>query len=438
MMKYRCSHCNHQFELSDREFQRCPNCFWTTSLVPLEGGSEKMPASDPAVHSASKSSPKRSMPKEFIFFLVALVGIGVFSFVLVQNWGRVQSVWPKFSAQIQNQTPQKPESEKAIPKVKSQEILKLLTSEEQAELVRPFQITIPRQLSEDEEAILKKQVSPPAKLAEKPKLTPWKKEDFEKMLETEQKQRQILLGWWYVRGVTKIFEDHYPPAVVAFEKDDYAKARELFIKSLAFPVYRNDVKLHRAVALVMLRPYINDVIGKIATLNQYLIGQTLATDAKAIFESYQALFPVLELQEWNRALELITGLKQKIAAFENHPQGSQTQYPSAFGEIDAEIQSAIQAEAAPKPEGAVSLRAFVIDLDLKEKVVRQNTPEELSKVQKQYEQALQLLGEGNWQEAETALQSIEYPSELVADAKQKLALIEKALAFQEAGMKKSN
>ena len=98
------------------------------------------------------------MLKEFISFLVVLVGIGVFSFVLVQNWERIQSVLPKFSAQTQTESPQKSESKKAVPKVKSQDILKLLTSEERAQLVRPFQVTIPRQLSEDEEAILKKQV----------------------------------------------------------------------------------------------------------------------------------------------------------------------------------------------------------------------------------------------------------------------------------------
>ncbi len=427
-MKYRCSHCHQIFELAEKEFHRCPNCFWTTSLVPLEEGSETSAA--PVLPPAPNVSHKEPAFRKFAPLFIILPALAALTFILIANWDRVQSLRSFFPTGLPKESPKTIETGMKPFKVNPEEAQKLLTSEERAQLVRPFQITIPRQMSEDEEEILKKQVAFPAKLSDKPKLTPWAKEDFEKMLESEQKQRKILLGWLYVRSVTKVFDENYPAAVRAFEKGNFSEAREFFVQSLAFPIYHGDLKLHRAVVLVMLRPYINDVIGKIATLNQYMLSQTLAAEAQAIFESYQALFPIMELHEWGRALEAMNSLKEKIAAFEGHPQG-QVQEPNSLREIDPEIQSAIRAEAAPRPEGAVSLKALSVDLDLKEKIIRQNTSEELSKIQKQYEQALGLLERGNWQEAESALRLIEYPPELVTDARQKLAILEKAAALQE-------
>ncbi len=439
-MKYRCSHCNHIFELQDREFHRCPNCFWTTSLVPV--GRESGQVSIPNVISPVSQEPKiqKTIPKKPIIVLVAVGLIGGLIFILFKTGVSIPNFsihLPKFPTLSHKLESSKSELAQASQKKQpSKAARSLLTSEEHAQLVESFKVTIPRKLSEDEEEILKKQVSLPAKLAEKPKITVWKKEDFEKMIESEQQKRKILLGWLYVRSLTKTFEKYYPAAVQVFDKGNYAESRGLFIQSLLFPVYQNNPKIHRAVALVMLRPYINDVIGKIAILNQYLLTQNLSTEAHGIFESYQALFPVLELHEWDHALQMIAGLKTRITAFQNRPQDAKTDYPPAFGQIDTELQAAIQAEAGPKPEAAVNLRALIVDLDLKEKIARQNTAEELSKIQKQYEQAIEMLKQGNWQEARDVLLAIEYPSELVEEARKKLGLIEKMFALEEAKTKK--
>ena len=245
------------------------------------------------------------------------------------------------------------------------------------------------------------------------------------------KKRGIQLGWSYVKGVIKVFEQNYPAAISFAEKGDYLKARNSLIDALMIPVYRNNKQLHRAVALVILRPYLNDVIGKIAMINQYLTAQQYSGEVKSIFDSYQALFPVLELQEWDKALETVTKLNERTKALENQPKQQEVQYPGSFGKLDQEIQQAILNEAAPKPEGAINLKALLVDLDLKEKIIRANTQQELTKIQKQYDQAVKLLEADEWEEARNSLAAIQFPPELAEDAKVKMEQIDKIFAFED-------
>ncbi|GEM_PF-6346388 len=433
-MKYRCTHCNHTFGLSERDFQRCPNCFWTTSLVNLEQA-QKEPSESKSkpVPVVNVPSPKKEIPSKpllILFFLILVAGL-IFFFIKNGYWKQLNLKMPAISfphKKEEGKPLQSSKKESPPNKLNTDQVLKSLSETEWAQLTQLFQITIPRRLSEDEEAILKKQVSLPAKLTEKPVITLWKKEDFETLIRAEQKNRKIQLGWSYERSLIKVFDKNYPLALKAFDKGDYETARTYFLNSLAFPVYQNNQQLYRAVVLVMLRAFINDVIAKIALINQCLIGQTYLNEVHSIFQAYQALFPVFELQEWDRSLEMIHQLKDQIKTFEQKPKEQTISYPPSFGRLDPEIQNAIQVEAQPKTEAAVNLKTLLIDLDLKEKIVRSNTPGELANVQKQYQQALSLIKEGKWEEARNELRSIEFPPELVEDAKVKLETIEKILA----------
>ena len=429
-IKYHCTHCDHTFELEEREFQRCPNCFWTTSLVPAsQERSTTMPSSQPQKPVAfQKPSKPIVIAWKPIFFTAGILVLGASAFIFFKRGGELPK-FPSVKIPAFKLKTGGTSSEKISPK-KSSPIEKILTAEEVKELQEPFQLTIPRKLTDDEEEILKKQVSSPVKLSEKPRITEWSKKDLEKLLELEQKKRKIMLGWLYIRSLAQVFEKNYPAGAKAFKGGNYAEARELFIKALAFPVYQNNPKLHRAVVLVMLRSYINDVIGKIAVVNQYLAVQGSLTETNSIFQAYQALFPILELQEWDQVLGAITELKKRIESFESRLQNNQMNYPPALGQMDEELRSALQTEAAPKLDGAITFKTLIIDLDLKEKVIRQNTSEELLKIQKQYEQALKMIQDKNWEQAREALQAIEFPSELANDAKKKMALIEKILAVQ--------
>lgn len=439
-MKYRCAHCSHVFELEDRDFRRCPNCFWTTSIVALEqesaGGGETVVPRAPVVQPESEKAHTRSrFGPRLVIPLFAIGILGAFSFVLlrlgvpVPQFSSVAELIPKKQVKpfIPSMTAAK---SKVMPPAES-----FLAEQEIKELMEPLQVTIPRQLSADEEEILKKQVSVPSQLAEKPTLRIWSKEDFEKLIQSEQDQTKIKLGWSYVRSLVKTFESAYPAAFEALDKGDYVLAREFFLTSLSFRVYRNNPVRHRAIALVMLRPFVNDVIGKIATLNQYLLSQSLTQEARAVFESYQGIFPVLELQEWDRALQLIEELREKMRTFEERPQAAEVAYPPVFGTLDPEIQAAIRSEAVPKPEAALNLKPLTIDLGLKETIVRQNTTESLLEAQKRSEDVSRLLAAKNWSQAHETLRSMEYPPELADEARKKMALIDKMLALQEAGAK---
>lgn len=440
-MKYKCLHCNHVFELGEKDFQRCPNCFWTTSLA-AQGMKDRTevesPLSSPAPAPAKISFP---MKKWLVKGAAALLGAGLLFAVLffvVSNRERIWASWPKWlplqaSFSLPSLTAPKTASVPAPRPAKlSRDPKTILSPEEWGELTRVFQLTIPRPLTPDEEEILKKQVSLPGSLTKLPSLLMWTKDDFEQFLESEQKKRKIPIGFWYERQVKKTFRDHYLAAASAFKSGDYVQVRDELIRSLAFPVYQNNLERYRAVVLVMLRPFINDVLGKLAVLNQYLMNQTLASEAEAVYRAYQTLVPLLDLHEWEKAAPLISSLKQRAASFEGKTGQVPIPPSPALSTVDPEIRAAIERETTP-PEGtAVNLRALSVDLDLKEKVVRENMPEALTKVQKEYEDALQLLRNEKWGEAREQLRAVEYPPELVQDAKKKIALVDKLLAAQSA------
>lgn len=433
-MKYRCSHCNHSFELAERDFQRCPNCFWTTSLVSLEENIETaFSAREAETPHFSISNSKRRFPtRQLVIFLFICAGL----WVIVGIIAVTKPSFPKFSFPSHIPVPQivrqrmgdiapghsEKESDAAV--------MTFLTPEEKTRLMKPFQVTIPRQLTDDEEEILKKHVSLPKSIPEKPKLLAWSKDDFETMFEAEQKKRKVYLGWAYGRAVKKVFEKYYPSAVKAYEKGDFRLARDLFLQSLTFPIYRNNPVRHRAVALVILRPFINDVIGKIAVLNQHLAIQKLNADINSINQSYQELFSVLDLQEWEKASRAIADLRRRIEAFENQPSDGRLDESFFFGLLDPEIRTAIQIEAQPKPEAVADFKALLMDLNLKERVARQNTAEELLKVQKQCEEISRLLQEGNLEAAREKLREIQFPPELVEDVRARIALIDQAYALK--------
>ncbi len=360
--------------------------------------------------------------------ILVLAGVVIFS-VRKGNFKNLKSNLSQLSSSAATQAGNSSEVKEEAKKTAAVKISKTLTAEERTILSKPFQVTIPRKITDDEEEILKKQVSFPGKLSEKPVIVAWKKDDFEKMISQEQKIRKIQLGYGYVKSLTRVFEKNYLGAVKSFDKGDYLSARDQFINSLAFPIYRSNPQMHRAVALVLLRPYLNDVIGKIAVLNQYLTGQMYLTDVNAIFSAYQAIFPVLELQEWDKALGMVRELNNQIKAFDQKPKDQSVVYPKSFALLDPEIQSAVQSEASPKPDAAVNLKALMVDLDLKEKVIEANTSEGLARVQKQYQQALSQIEQGNWEEADKLLKSITFPPELVEDVKTKSEIIEKILAL---------
>lgn len=437
-MKYRCTHCSHTFELEARDFHRCPNCFWTTSLVELAGEQAATVSASTVSHPVPgrETVPQRlnlrSILKPF------LLSVGVAGIILIlwffffgpaQVGVRIKQDVTRF---LLSKAVSKPLEIPAVPKKEiSRKVVSLLSDEERTSLVSGFKIDVPRQLTRDEEDILQRRVAPPEPLTQKLQITMWAKEDFDSLVREEQKRRKITLGWLYVRSLKKTFEKNYLAGGDAFEAENYELARELFIRSLSFPVYQNDPERYRAVVLVMLRPYINDVIGKVAVLNQYFLRHSSVGEFQSIFSSYEELFGLFESREWARALESLRELKARIERFESRPQEGLVPYPRSLGEIDTELQNAIRTEAAPKADAVVSWKAMLIDLGLKKEMIEHNLPESLRKAQTEFDAAVQFLNEGHWEQAEQKLRTIEYPAELVHEARKKLALMDQLRAREQ-------
>ena len=96
-MKYRCTHCDHICELGDREFKRCPSCFWTTSLVSLDGGqTQPVPSKKEIIEPIQTNIPSRKInfaPLKQIFFLILLaVFIGGLGYVIYQSKGQFKKL----------------------------------------------------------------------------------------------------------------------------------------------------------------------------------------------------------------------------------------------------------------------------------------------------------------------------------------------------------
>ncbi len=429
-MKYRCTHCNHIFESAEPEIRHCPKCFWTTSVAPFSETNPAAPVSSntaPAEKTSKKKRPVWLLTSLFVLVVLLLAGGGAAFFVLKgdKSAGRTSITIKPGSPVTVKGAHRLEEKQKAAP-----DPLSVLSDMEKQTLEKRFVLMVPRELSSDEEEVLRKQVTLPFQTGKAPALAMWSKEDFRSFLKTEQARRGIPLGGLYVRRLYKLFDNHYLAAGKMIESGDYVLAREAFLKALDFPVYQNDVKMHRSVALVVLRPYINDVLGKIGAINQYFQSQRLASRAESISKNYQDLFSALDLKNWGSALRSIKTIRERVATFQDESTMTTMDYPPAFRALDGEIQAAVVKTTAPSPLQATDFKALLLDLDLKEKVVLQNTEEALGQAQKDYEKAFQLIEAKDWASAYDQLGVITYPPELVEEAATKAAILEKIITAE--------
>lgn len=442
-MKFRCGHCNHVFILNNEDLRRCPKCFWTTALDPILDGDEgskpqpviknKKPVSPAGKQDQTNWLPLLGMGALLLIVAGMIVAAGIFFLPRIHPMEKLASIrLPSF---LGLKTEKKP-IEKRLPSSSTApsntaKPAAALTDEEKKELLIPFQISIPRILSKEEMEIIKKQVPSPAGLTTKPKMSFWSLEDFKKMLKTAQDQRKIPLGFFYVHAVNKVFESGYLKAAQFYEQGDYVQARNSLIEGLVLPVYQGDQLTNRAVALVMLRPYINDVLGKLSVIQGYFAYQQTADELRNIYKLYQDLLSALDLHDWGKSEDLIAQTLNQINQVNVVAQPARPmQYPPVFAQVDQEIQNAILREAGTgKPPAQVSdLTALKADLEAKAKVARENKEEALIAVQKQYEQAVDDIKQQNWQAAYDKLKEISYPEELVENVRKKMEILGKLLS----------
>jgi len=343
-------------------------------------------------------------------FVLLLVGI---SFFAVRHLKKQNEILEKIESQIAQ--------------VIAAEAPELNLSEREREILnRKVSLPADRPLAEKEKEILSSRVALPSRLPAGVRVPPWDLKQFEEFLKETERQYKIPLDGGYRRKLIRLFKDHYLPGAQAFEARDFLKARDEWIRSLAFPVYRNHIEKHRGVLLTMLRPYINDTLSKIGAMNASLTGEALYGGEEKIRSAYKTLGDLIEKESWEEAGAQILELTKQLEQLEKIPKAaSPPPLPGEISLVDPDIQEVLQAQVSPAEPALPDWARLREDLQAKEKVIQSRLPERMEAVRKQYDEALVQIQNGNWKAARESLQKIDFPSELAGDARAKLEILDK-------------
>ena len=431
---YYCQNCEKRFELTEGQIPRCPNCFWTTSIRRLD--EMETPASQSRGFSkAAKSGGKKLSPKIFIALLIILA-VGLLMVVLPSVFKKenLQRTWSAISTHgVWKHGPSKQKDGKTtIPapfsklEPTSTDPLSLLSQDERYILASRIAFGIPRKLTPDETQMLSKRVDFSIDVSQPPQFKFWTLEAFDNALSNQQKKRGIYFSGGYENSLRKLFKNHYLKAGEALNAGQLLESRDELLNSLLFPLYQNNPRLHKSVALVMLQEFINEVLGKIQVLNSYLMTQGLSESITQVRKDYGSLFSLIDAQNWDEAFALSQKLESQAKSIDDQTkQSTGVQYPSIVAQIDADVQKGLFMQDQATIPISTGLGSLLADLRIKKKAFQQNTAQALQPMKDKYESALSAIREHRWQDAKSALESIEFPMEVLEDAKQKLAILSK-------------
>ncbi len=426
MAQYYCEHCGKKFDAPETIVQRCPSCFWTTSvhLVGEPDSPKKVDLTKDIKPPLPKLKSPNISPKIFKIItalVIIIAAVWVLKSIVQQTSGIVDNVKTRLSEE------DKPKPDVQKTPVSEMPAEPVLSDAEAQILAREVKLEIPRPFGQDELQIFNQRVDFPFQ-TEKPQLSKmWTQDDFEAFLVKQQKARGIYFSWGYERKLIQLFKEHYLKAGEALAKNDYETARYEFIQSLVFPVYSNNPLHHKAVALVMLQPYINDVLGKIHQLNMHLLMARVRNSMQPVETKYGTLFDLVKDNKIEEAFQLAESLERDIELTNNVAKQVQIDYPPEVAQIDSDIRRGIDIQDELLEPVSVKLTSVAADLRIKKKVLSQNLPASLRVIQEEYSKAIAAIRDKKWQEALLALEKVQFPPELADDARQKEAVIKKLI-----------
>lgn len=420
MEKFVCSHCGHHFTAKPAEGLICPNCSWSTSVT-KETGPPKETAQKPAGLTGEPASP--ADPKVWwwgggavVVFSFLFIGIALF---VARHLGREKEILQKIESKnaevISTQAPEL-----------------ALSPEEREILFRRVTLKPSEALSDSEKSVLETRFPfRPARVRGLPS-PPWSEKEFDEFLRGQESQYRIPLERSYRRKLKAVFKDRYLPAAQAFEAKDSLKARDEWIRSLAFPVYQNDPQRHRGVVLTMLRPFINDTLSKIGALNALFTEKDLYATEEKVQSSYESFYLLLQKHSWEEAYAQLLELQKEIEGLGKLPkQVSPPPLPQEISWLDPDLREVILAQTAPMNSSLPDLNALGQDLASKEKVIQSRLPASVETALEKYARAVSLLEGHRWEEAQAALQEIDFPEALAEDARAKSEILRRWLDSQE-------
>ena len=424
-----CDHCGKKFELETPLAKECPFCFWTSSVKREdELASEKKGKAPSSRDAVAGSRGKVSfgnlkyLAKAFAFLV--LVGAVVFlglkaykAFAPAASKG-----WKAFSIKA-------PRESKNSPHAQTVAAAPVLTPQEKEVLNREVTVPVDRVPTAGEQEILGRVVPFQTGRTEKLPSAAWTLEQYQKMIADQEAFYKMPFARSYKKKLEELFKTKYLAASDAFGKGDVLMARNLWVESLAFPLYSTDLKKHRAVALTMLRPFINDTLAKISAMNQSLVDRGKRVKEEAISASYQKLGASIGQKRWGEALVVIDQMAPEVDALRKNSKAAEppAQYPATFGTIDLDLQRPLMDMMAPNPSSTADLQPLQQDLVEKKEVLQTFTEAYVKNAVAIYQAALGLIREEKWQEAAQSLGSIQGPPAPVQDAAEKMAILGKML-----------
>ena len=417
MEKFVCTHCGSHFEQESAASVICPKCSWSTSVqkeietMKIPGGSPKpgFPNTATVENETSRDPWTWGAGILFVFVLIAV------SFFALRHLKK------------QNEILQKIKSKNAqILAAEAPELT--LGSNEQQILNRAVSVQAQRPVTDPEKEILAPRFAFRSRGAQGIPTPPWSELEFGAFLKAQEAQFRMTFEWSYRRKLTQLFKQYYLPATGAFEAKDFLKARDEWIRSLTFPVYQNDIRKHRGVALTMLRPFINDTLAKIGSMNASLTGNDRYALEGKLRASYNDLTDLLAGQSWEEANAKVLDVKNLIAEAEKAPPAANPPpLPKEVALVDQDIREVLLAQVAPAETSAPDWDTLRADLAVKERVIHSHLAVSLEVASKQYESALALIKNRSWAEAKEELTKIDYPEELAQDAQEKIKVLDQLM-----------
>jgi hypothetical protein len=431
LVRYQCTHCGRKFEAEEKEILECPGCFWSTSVKKEEDVRSAAIGSNEAV--VSKASRKPLNLKPLLKTLGILMALGVFVFAAIFLAPRAAGLFKKQTKPHPSATtPQKNTPQTKVPASSPQTVPGTtspgtLTPEEKNILDRRIQVSADRVPDEEEQKILSSRASFQTGIVEKLPSQPWNLDGYKKMIREQEKIYQIPLPGSYKSKLEKLFTAKYVAASESFKNGDLLAARNQWVESLAFPIYADNVQKHRGVVLTMLRPFINDTLSKIGAINSSLVEKTLREKEKAISENYGMLLNQIQQKSWQEASQTLATLNQNLTAFSNPTQlaGQPATYPDAIRQVDDGVRATLFDLLQVPPPTVADLEPMRRDLFAKRNVVDSFLPDRLEAAQSQYQEAMDLIAQRQWREAEQKLKQITSPLALAKDAQQKIEILKK-------------
>ena len=302
-----------------------------------------------------------------------------------------------------------------------------LSPEERDILNRRLEVPAERVPDEEEQKILDERASFQTGLVEKIPSQAWSFENFQQMLTEQEQFYKVPLPRSYKNKLLENFKKSYLPAAEAFKNGDSVQARNLWVESLIFPIYADNIQKHRGVVLTMLRPFISDTLSKIAAINSSLVEAKIREREKVLSENYEKFLQAVKQKSWPEASRGISDLEMQMAEFSKPARGETPgpPYPPSIAQVDQDIRATLFELLNVPPPSTADLEPMRRDLQAKKQVVESFLPENAEKSRADYEEGLRLIQTGNWSGAEEKLQAVRFPLSLAKDAGEKIKILKR-------------